>query len=173
MARIKLNLSRLSLSEKIAKARQIVAALTGNASFPTPTPALAGVTTAVNDLDAAAAAAQAARQDAKAKTTDQNNKEAIVDRVLTQLAAYVESVAGDDQKLIQSAGMDTRAKGVPQSDLPSLPAALAATAGDRDGEIDLSWDPVSGAKSYVIEISPDPPTPKSWTHAGLCPQNQT
>jgi hypothetical protein len=51
MARIKLNLSRLSLSQKIDKARQIVKALTGNPDFPTPTPALADVTGAIDDLD--------------------------------------------------------------------------------------------------------------------------
>jgi len=83
MARIKLNRSRLSLPQKIDKARQIVKALTANPDFPTPTPALAGVTTAVDDLDKAAAAAQASRQDAKTKTTDQNSKEAIVDWFLS------------------------------------------------------------------------------------------
>jgi hypothetical protein len=33
--------------------------------------------------------------------------------------------------------------------------------------MDLSWDPVVEAASYVIEISPDPVTPTSWTHLGL------
>lgn len=167
MARIKLNLSRLTLPQKIDKARQIVKALTGNPDFPTPTPALAGVTTAINDLDTAAASAQASRQDAKTKTTDQNDKEAIVDGLLTQLAAYVESVAGTDQKKILSAGMDTKGPGVATSGPPTVPQALAATAGDHDGEIDLSWDTVTGAKSYVMEKSPDPPTATSWAHAGV------
>jgi fibronectin type III domain protein len=44
---------------------------------------------------------------------------------------------------------------------------LGATAGDHDGEIDLSWDTVDGAKSYVIEQSLDPPTVTSWGHAGV------
>jgi hypothetical protein len=33
-----------------------------------------------------------------------------------------------------------------------------------DGEIDPRWDPDKGAKSYVIERSPDPPTAISWVH---------
>jgi len=41
------------------------------------------------------------------------------------------------------------------------------TAGDRDGEIDLTWDPIVGTKSYVIEQSPDPITITSWVHAGV------
>lgn len=167
MARIKLNLSRIPVSEKIDKARQIVRALTGNPDFPTPTPPLASVTTATNDLDTATGAAQASRQEAKAKTTDQNDKEDVLDKLLTQLAAYVESVAGDDQKKIQGAGMDTRAPSVSATEPPAPPSALAATAGDHDGEIDLSWDTTTGAKSYAIEKSSDPPTPTSWAHAGI------
>jgi hypothetical protein len=95
MARIKLNLARLSAAEKTAKARQLVTSITGNPDFPTPTPSLASITTAATDLENAIAAAQAARQDAKTKTTDQNDKESFLDRLLTQLAAYVESVASD------------------------------------------------------------------------------
>ena len=87
---------------------------------------------------------------------------------MTQLAAYVESVAGDDETKIHSAGMDTKSSGKgPSTSQPTVPQALTATAGDHDGEIDLSWDTVPKAKSYIIEISPDPPTDKSWGHAGV------
>ena len=51
--------------------------------------------------------------------------------------------------------------------LPGSPAALVATAGQHDGEIDLSWEKVVKAKSYLIEKSPDPPTPTSLAHAGV------
>jgi predicted phage tail protein len=44
--------------------------------------------------------------------------------------------------------------------------------GDHDGELDASWDTVAGAKSYVIEISDDPPTPASWRHAGVSPKSK-
>ncbi len=167
MAKIKLNLDRLSLSEKIAKARQIVKALTGNATFPTPSPALATVTTAIDDAEKAAAEAQQARQTAKEKTSNQNQKEDALDSLFTRLAAYVESVSGGDEQMILSAGMDTREKGVAATDTTAEPLGLSASAGDHDGEIDLSWDKVSGAKSYVIEKSADPPTPTSWMHAGV------
>jgi hypothetical protein len=36
MPRIRLNLKNLTVTEKIAKGRQIVTAMTNNASFPTP-----------------------------------------------------------------------------------------------------------------------------------------
>jgi len=167
MSKIRLNLSSLPIPQKIGKAQQIIAALTGNTSFPTPSPSLAGVTSAANDLNAAYTAAQAARQTAKEKTSDQNQKEDTLDRVLTQLAAYVESVAGGNEQLILSAGMDMRAAAVAATDPPGQPQALTPTAGDHDAEIDLSWDNVSGAKSYVIDKSGDPVTPTSWSHAGV------
>ncbi|MBC8030072.1 MAG: fibronectin type III domain-containing protein [Pyrinomonadaceae bacterium] len=172
MSKIKLNFSRLPLTDKIARARQIVAALTGNPIFLSPTPALTAVTTAIDDFESAYVATQAARQEAKAKTTDQQNKEDIVDRLMTQLAAYVEAVAGDNEVLIQSAGMDLRAAASSASGILSPPANLAATAGDRDGEIDLTWDTLAGAKSYVIEKSVDPPTPASWTHSAVATRSR-
>jgi hypothetical protein len=167
MAKIKLNLSTLSIPHKLGKAQQIVAALTGNASFATPSPSLANITTAINDLSTAYADAQAARQAARLATVAQNHKEDALDQLLTQLAGHVESVAGDNEQLILSAGMDTRAAATPTPDPPSQPQDLTPTAGDRDGEIDLSWDTVTGAKSYVIDKSGEPATPTSWAHAGV------
>ncbi len=63
--------------------------------------------------------------------------------------------------------MDVRAPAVATTDPPGQPQALTPTAGDREGEIDLSWDTVAGAKSYVIEKSVDPVTPTTWSHAGV------
>jgi len=39
--------------------------------------------------------------------------------------------------------------------------------GDHEGVIDLSWKKVTRAKSYTIQMSADPPTPESWTHAAI------
>ena len=131
-------------------------------------PPLTTLTTASAEAEAAFAEAQQARQIAKQKTSNQNQKEDNLVRMIAQTVAYVESVAGDNQKMIFSAGMDTRGKRTVATDTPAQPQALAASAGDRDGEVDLSWRTVTGAKSYVIEKSDDPPTSTSWTHAGVC-----
>ena len=42
------------------------------------------------------------------------------------------------------------------------PENLAATAGDLDGEIDLVWEPVKGANSYVIQYSRSDKEPGNW-----------
>lgn len=166
MAQIKLNFSRLSISEKIARARQIVAAMTGNPNFTSPTPPLNLITNVADGLEEAAADVQAARQTAKVKTTVQNTKEDQLDKLVAQEIAYVTAVAGGSEEIIQSAGMDVRATRV-TGNIPSQAQNLSATASDHDGAMDLSWDRVPGAASYTIEMSPDPPTATSWTHAGV------
>jgi hypothetical protein len=166
MPKIKLNLSKLTVPEKLAKAEQIVLKMTGNANFPTPSPSLVSITTAANELKTAFAEAQAARQTQKEKTAAQNAKEELLDQLLTQEAAFVESVAGNDEQIILSAGMDVRAAAVASTTPPEQPQALAPFAGDRDGEIDLSWDRVPGAKSYIIEKTADPQA-AAWQHAGV------
>ena len=109
MARIRLNLRNLSVTEKIAKGRQIVTAMTNNARFANTIPPLPDVATAIDDLEQAFALVQAARSEVTTKTVSQDNAEAQLDQTLTQLAGYVESVAGKDDAVITSAGMETKA----------------------------------------------------------------
>jgi Fibronectin type III domain len=171
MAKIKLNLRTLSTPEKIARARQIVTALTENSNFPAPNPPLAQVSTAIDKVEQLNDDVQAARAAAKAKTSELNQQEAALDRTLTQLAAYVESVGGDDEAKIISAGMETRAARSAAGDV-SAPHDLSASAGDHEGEVDLQWDKVNNARSYIVEQSPDPPTDSSWSNSAVVVKSQ-
>ena len=166
MARIRLNLRNLTIPAKIAKTRQIATAMTDNKNFPNPTPPLTEVTAAADGLEQSAAQVQSARAEVSTRTVNQDNAEAKLDQVLTQLAGYVESVAGKDDTLITSVGMETKAAPSAPT-LPSVPQALTAATGDHDGELFLSWKPVPNARSYVIESSTDPATVTSWEHAGI------
>lgn len=166
MAKVKLNIRGLSTTDKVAKARQIVKALTGNPDFTTPQPTLATITTGADELETAHGDVQTARQTAVTMTSIMHEKEAALEGLLRQLAGYIESVAGDDESKILSAGISVRTA-TPAVQTVATPLALAATEGDHDGEIDLSWDTVKGAKSYVIDRSPDPPTATSWVHEAV------
>jgi len=86
MARIRLNLRNLSVTEKIAKGRQIVTALTNNASFSNPHPSLTDVTAAVDELDKAYGSVQAAKSEVSTRVVTQDNAEAKLDQLLTQLS---------------------------------------------------------------------------------------
>ena len=172
MPKVKLNIKDLSIPEKVAKAQQIVTAMTNNADFPSPQPPLAQVTTSVSELETAYTEAQAARQEAKAKTSAQNQKEDDFDRMMSRLTSYVESASDGDEVKIRGAGFDTRTPTISTPDVLNAPAALAATAGDHDGEIDLHWDKVGKARSYVVEMSADPPTNSSWQHKAVSLKSQ-
>ena len=166
MARIRLNLRNLSVTEKIAKGRQIATALTNNASFPNPHPSLTDVTAATDELEKAYASVQAAKSEVSTRVVTQDNAEGKLDQLLTQLAAYVESIAGKDDTLITSAGMETKGSRT-ASTVPTSPQGVSANAGEHDGEIILAWKPVPNARSYIIESSLDPATPSGWTQAGI------
>jgi hypothetical protein len=166
MPRIKLNLRDLSIPDKVQKGRQIVTAMTNNANFANPHPSLSEVTAALASLEQNYALLQAAKADVKAKATTQDDADSKVDQILVQLAAYVESIAGNDEKIITSAGLATKnSRSAPV--FLSPPQGLSATVGDHDGVIELSWKKVPKAKSYTIQISADPPNPESWTHAAI------
>jgi hypothetical protein len=149
MAKVVLALSGLSIPDKVQKVRQFVTKMTGNASFPTPDPPLADVTAAVNKLESDYNDAQGKRQTAQAATNQQNLSEAEADRLTTALGGYVDGVAkGDDAKIL-SAGMSTKAAATPVGPLPAV-SNLSAAGGDMDGEVDLNWQPLKGAKSYTV-----------------------
>jgi hypothetical protein len=93
----------------IAYATRIVAAMTGNPLFPTPTPALAALTAAIVDLQNAQTAALA-RTNGAATTRDEKRAAVVV--MLRQLRGYVQSIADatpeNGASIIQSAGMAVR-----------------------------------------------------------------
>jgi len=47
--------------------------------------------------------------------------------------------------------MDVRPAPTPITSLP-MPEDLRASMGDNPGEIDLQWDRITGARSYVVEF---------------------
>jgi hypothetical protein len=166
MSKVRLNLRNLSTLEIIALARQIVKALTGNPEFPNPQPTLAVLDGGIGELETAYSNLQAARQEVATKLSIKDDKQAAILALLRQSAAFVESIAGDDETKILSAGMDVRSAASP-SQPAGAPGNLSGSQSDHEGDIDLHWDTVKGAKSYEIQRSPDPPTPTSWEHAAV------
>jgi hypothetical protein len=161
MAKIKLSLNKLSITELLQKANNIKTALTGNASFATPIPALTVLTTAITALGTANNTYESGQVVQKQNLTNRDSAADGLIAVLTQLASYVEAQSGGDPAKIQSAGMDVRATASP-STIPTQVANLFVTAADNDGELDAQWDRADGAKSYEIQSSVDPITPTSW-----------
>ena len=166
MPRIKLNVRHLSIPDKVQRGRQIITAMTNNANFSNPHPPLSDVTAALANLEQNYALLQAAKADVKAKATTQDDADTKVNQILAQLAAYVESIAGTDEKIITSAGLTTKVSRSTPTFL-SPPQGLSAAAGDHEGVIELSWKKVPNARSYTVQMSPDPPTAEGWTQAAI------
>lgn len=102
----------------------------------------------------------------------QTAKSDALDQLFSQCASYVESVAGPDESVISSAGMDPKSAGGAPT-LPEPLTGLDVTVGDREGELDISWDPVSNAKSYLIQRSSDPNNAANWVHASTSTKSST
>ena len=162
MAKIKLNLSKLSVEDKITLGNNIKSSMTTNvATFATPNPTLAAYGTLITNLTNKNAAVVSLRSQLAVAMQDRDVAEKAFDAGSTQMASYVDNVANGDPVIIGKAGMGVRGASAPAG-VPDPVSNLSLTAGDSDGELDAQWDPVSGAKTYEIQTSPDPITSTSW-----------
>lgn len=151
MADVKVGLRNLSVTQKIAKATTIVDQMTGNASFPTPNPALADVTTKKTALEAANSAAEAQRQASKAQTVLLNITEDDLDTLLSQLADYVNNTAAGDEHTILSSGFDV-IDTVGDVDPLYIPEDFHGTTGDEVGEANLMWNRLQNVGRHTYNI---------------------
>src|SRR5215475_4613625 len=108
MAKVRLGINNLSVPELVARARQIGTALTGNTHFTNSQAIITQITAAADDLETANANAQAARQASLTATSILHEKTDALAQALRQTAAYIESVAGDDESKILSAGISIK-----------------------------------------------------------------
>jgi hypothetical protein len=140
----------------ITYAQGIVKGMTGNASFQNPTPALATVTQAIDDLAAAETAALARTKGAVAV---RNEKRIALVQLLQQLRAYIQAEADGNldnaASIIQSAGIAV--KKVPVR----AKRVFAAKAGAVSGSVKLVAESAARRASYEWEYSVD--AGKTWT----------
>lgn len=169
---IKLDLQGKTVPQKIQFLRDIVTQMTGNANYTTPAPTLASITAKANALEAALGAQATAQQAAKTATTNLETKEGEADAAVNSLSNYVWETSGGDEAKIQGAGMTLRAPKTPTTSLPA-PQGLAVTAGDEEGTLDATWDPVPKSKGYEVQTSPDPVTGTSWEYAETSTASKT
>lgn len=144
---VSLKLSQQSVPTKIENARHYVTAMTGNPSFATPSPTLASITTAVNNLETAYNAALGGGKVLKATMHD---KELILDTLLIQLSHYVEAAAADSETVILSSGMNVKA---PTGGRRTF--GFTIKKGDLAGELKLSTTNEKN-HAYVWQMVQDP-----------------
>jgi hypothetical protein len=128
----------------------VLTGLTGNASYPFPSPALAAVTAALN---AFTTAVNDALGGGVALTSAKKDRRADLVALMRELASYVQVTCKGDLTVLLTSGFPIQ-KPVrnPIGNLPA-PADLAVTLGSHTGELDASASPVFGAAVYNWRIS--------------------
>jgi hypothetical protein len=148
-----------------AFATSIVNAMTGNPSFPNPTPPLATVQA---DLAAYAAAEAAVLTRVKGAAVTRNAKFAVLHADLEHLMAYVQQVAdespADAQSIVESSGFSIRKTGT------RLKSEIKVEAGDVPGSVKLVAKSVAHRASYEWQFSTDQ---KTWINAPTTLQAKT
>jgi hypothetical protein len=139
-----------SVPALISVTKAIVAAMTGNASFPAPDPTLSAVSFALNELETAEAAALART---KGAATARNQKRAALVAELEQLKAYVQKTADVNlataATVIQSAAMVVRKVPV------RTKRVFNAKQGTVSGSVTLVTASAARRASYEWEYSSD------------------
>ncbi len=143
---VKLGLARKSVPDKIEMGRSVKSAMTGNANFATPSPTLAELGTATDNLETAKNEAELGSHEA---VQEMYAKEFEFDAVMTNMGKYVETTAKNNPAVILSAGMQIRntPKG---TKVPGQVVAVVATPVVNSQKVKLKWGAVEFALMYFI-----------------------
>jgi hypothetical protein len=163
MAKVKLKLTNKSDSELLTFSQQHIAAMVGNANFTTPAPTVVAFQTLHDDYESALDTAELAATAALEKTALKDVARGALELGISQRGNYVDLTSGGDEPKILSSNFPVRDTPEPIGTLPA-PLDFLATLGDMEGEIDLTWSRVYGAKSYMVQHSPYA-TPRVWSQA--------
>ena len=149
----------------ITFATGIVTGMTGNPTFPSPSPALATVTAAIDDLQIAETAALARGKGAAAT---RNAKRAVLVTLLQSLRMYVQSIADQNAEngpaIIQSARLAVK------KTVTRTARVFAALAGANSGTVKLVAPSAGHRASYVWQYSSDG---KTWVDLSSTLQAKT
>jgi len=156
MNKFNLGLKNKTVAQKLALGTAHITAMTSNAHYPVATrvPADAAFATLQDALQAAADAADAAEVTWKAANVARDDAEEAWDQGITARANNCEAVTPNDPAKLATTALPLRNPPAPIGDLPA-PENLRAEMGDQQGEIDLVWNSVYGASSFVIEFKED------------------
>lgn len=156
--KVALNMTKLSVPEKITRSRFVVDSITNNPIlFPSPVPTMGAVTNAINAL---ANAYDDAADGGKTKTAMMHEKEFDLMKVMTDVAHYVERIANDDSEIIIAAGLEVKKQG--QINIPNFSVEHT----EHSGEVMLRVKP--RAKTvYRWDFTKDPLGDNPWTQGPI------
>jgi hypothetical protein len=152
------NFASLSDSALESKTQLIISSLTGNASFPTPTPALTALQTA---FDAYQETLVKAGTGNRVDIAEKNAARVVVINLLRSLCTYVNLTANGNRAMLLSSGFSISKDREPI--IIAKPENLKIENGLSSGELLLSVTAVKGASAYLHEYTTDATlAPQSW-----------
>jgi Fibronectin type III domain len=136
--------------ELISDVTNIITGMTGNASYPAPSPTLPAVAAALNAFSTAYSDASGG---GVALTSAKNDRRADLVALIRELASYVQVTCKGDLTVLLTSGFPIQ-KPVrnPIGALPA-PSGLTVTFGPYTGQLSASASPVFGASVYNWRIS--------------------
>ena len=141
--------SRFPQTKLLQKAQMILQCMTGNVNFPTPTPDLTSLGTAIGDFSQALA-----NPISKANTALKNQLRAVLIALLNQLALYVQMNCNNDETVALSSGYTLSKTKQPFGVLAKASNFKALPL--HNCMIKLSNKKIDGADSYSYEYTPAP-----------------
>lgn len=161
MATITTHTSRLPILDKCLRGACIITMSTDNPRVPGNADAVAAFSAIQGNLTAANTAVDIARNTLNQLLATRDDAEKRWDRGIAQLATMTEALTGGDPTDILSAGFGVRdTTGRPQP--LTAPANLRVATNGSPGRTKLSWDGLSGAVLYLIQMSLDPDAQLDW-----------
>ena len=134
----------------VTRAKNIVQRMTGNPWFPSPSPPLGDVMSAIDDLDAAEVRTLTRALDS---VTDRDAKHLVLVQRLDELRGYVFKIAVDNPdhcaEIVESADMYLKRLRGPS------PRVFAAKPGSHSGEIDVTAPYAGDRAAYEFQYSLD------------------
>jgi len=149
-ARVALSFARKIDTDLIAFTRNVVTMMTNNATYPTPSPALATVSASVNSFESAV---HNALDGGRLAISARNVARQGLLTLMRQLAAYVQGHCNADLHALFSSGFDAVRAPSPAGTLPA-PANPSLDLTGKSGELLFSFDRVNNANNYSIQTAP-------------------
>lgn len=166
MSKPKLQLRQKSDSEILAFAKAHMTAVTGNGNFTSLSPLPADFLAIVEEYEEGLNEAQAKAMAAETATAVKDSRRQKLEMALKQRANSVEIESGGSESKILSAGFSARSPRTPAAPM-TQPENLRATMSIMSGVIDTKWEPVEGAKSYILEFRTQGVTFGPWTQVKI------
>jgi len=163
-ARIADKFAKQSAEQLVTMAGAIIAGLTDNPAFPSPTVDLKAVQAATDELKAALAAQP---NGGPAATAEKNNKKEALIALLRKLKHYVEDGCNNDLALLLSSGFQAAVANRTRSPLAN-PAIFNVNFGNSS-ELVMKVSPIAHAKCYEVRSAAvgSGSVPGPWQAAGL------